>query len=200
MLDVDRRSALHASTTPAVRPESLRADAADEGRVAARIAEGGHLDEERREPEVRVVGVASPKVWREGFERIGCRAPADAECTFACDIRADRLAVAPEVAGDGRNRPAPPCECVGLHVFSLCEHRPGLHPVVGPDRQRGPIRVLRPGRFGISSGEIPLIGARPPRNEYRARRRRDYEQPVLTALNTHLPTARALLSLGWGSI
>ena len=40
--------------------------------------------------------------------------------------RADRLAVAAEVTGDGADRPAPSCECMGLPVFSLCEHGPGI--------------------------------------------------------------------------
>lgn len=90
-------------------------------RVRAGRTADGHLVEERREPEVRVVGEASPKVWREGFERIGCRAPTDAGRSLTGDVGADRFAVTSEVAGDDRDRPAPPCECVGLHVFSLGE-------------------------------------------------------------------------------
>jgi hypothetical protein len=109
-----------------------------------------------------VVDEAGCEIANKRFERIRSGLPADAGLPLAGNIGADRLAVAPEVAGDGRDRPTPSCECVDLHVFSLCEHRPGPLPCFGVEHRQhrlgpcpvvdqtvtnGPIRLLRPGEI-----------------------------------------------------
>jgi hypothetical protein len=78
MGDLDRRPGLDAAAALAARPERVAADAADEARVAARVAEGRHLVEERRQPEVRVVEEAGADVGGEGLDRVGRRPEADA--------------------------------------------------------------------------------------------------------------------------
>ena len=107
-------------------PQVSCADRPDEGRIAARIAELPDLVEQGGQPEMGIVVEAGRKIRRERLEWIRDRGSADAGRALTSDIGADRLAVAPEVTGDGRDRPASSGECVGLHVFSLCEHRRGL--------------------------------------------------------------------------
>src|SRR5450759_5371371 len=126
MLDLDRGPAADPPARLAVGPQARCTDRPHERRIAARIAERHDLVEERAQPEMGIVDEAGCQIWRERFERIGDPGSADAGRPIAADIGADRLAVAPEVAGDGRDRPASPGECVDLHVVSLCEHRRGL--------------------------------------------------------------------------
>ena len=107
-------------------PQAVAPDAAHEGRVAARVAEGDDLVVERGQPEVWVIAEARSQVGHEGLDRVGSGTAPDTGLAFTADIGADRLAIALEVAGDGRDRPAPLVQCVDLHVFSLCEHGAGL--------------------------------------------------------------------------
>src|SRR5450756_2524336 len=71
MLDLDRGPAADAGATLAVRPQAVLADTPGERRIAAGIAERHDLVEERRQPEVRVVGEARREVRDERFERVG---------------------------------------------------------------------------------------------------------------------------------
>src|SRR5450756_1943281 len=65
VLDLDRGPAADTGATLAVRPEAVLADAPGERRIAAGIAERHDLVEERRQPEVRVVGEARREVRDE---------------------------------------------------------------------------------------------------------------------------------------
>jgi site-specific recombinase XerD len=148
------------------RPDSARSaaqamlgDAPHETRIAQPIAERDDFVEERREPEVRIVGEAGGEIGDEGLERIRARPAPDARGPAAADVRADRLAIAPEVAGDGRDRPTSPGECVDFHVFSLCEHGPGPLPSCGVEHHQHrtgpapfpiiPSRTARSGRSDL---------------------------------------------------
>jgi hypothetical protein len=161
VLDLDRGPAVDSPARLAVGPQVRRADRPGEGGVAARVAQRDDLVEQRRQPEVRVVNEAGREIGDERGERIRDRGSPRAGRPFAPDVGTDRLAVALEVAGDGRDRPASPGECVDLHVVSLCEHRRGLLRRCGFDTVSigwgpapclewtvvGPFQVLRPGEF-----------------------------------------------------
>ena len=143
MLDLDRQAAPDPLTRLAVGPQGMGPHAAHERGVAARVAERDDLVVEGREPEVRVVTEAGPQVRDERLDGIGRAATSDTRAAFAADIGADRLAVALEMAGDGRDRPAPLVQCVDLHVFSPCEHRAGLLRCCGltPSASPGPLAL-----------------------------------------------------------
>ncbi len=101
MLDLDRRPTADPPARLAVGPQARCANAADEARVAARVAELPDLVEQGGQPEMGIVGEAGGEIRRERFERIRDRRSADAGGPVAADVGADRLAVAFEVAGDG---------------------------------------------------------------------------------------------------
>jgi hypothetical protein len=101
---------------------SALADLAHERRVAAGVAERDDLNEQRRRPQVRVIGEPGPDVDLEVDQRIIDDSDTNAGLAVAVQIGPHRLAVALEMAGDGRDRPAPFLQRVGFHVFSLCEH------------------------------------------------------------------------------
>ena len=107
MVDLDGVSSLHASTRLAVRAQAPYPDLADEARVAERVAEGDDLVIERTGPHVAVVGEPKPDVVLDHRQRVDRRCPANARLTVAAQIAPDGLAVASQVSGDGRDRPAP---------------------------------------------------------------------------------------------
>jgi len=121
MRDLDGEPALDPVTGLAVGPH-----APHEGRVAARVTECDDLVVEGREPEVWVIVEAGSQVRHERLDGIRGAAASDTGFLFTADIGTDRLAVAPEMAGDRRDRPASLVQCVDFHVFSLCEHGAGL--------------------------------------------------------------------------
>ena len=61
---------------------------------------------ERARPHVRVLREARPQIGDVLDERIGCGASALAGNPLSVQVGADRLAVPPQVSGDGRDRPA----------------------------------------------------------------------------------------------
>ena len=107
MVDLDGVSALHPPTRLAVRAQTTDPDLADEARVAERVAEGDDLVIERTGPDVAVVGEPKPDVVLDHRQRVGCRAPAHPGLALPAQIAPDGLAVASQVSGDGRDRPAP---------------------------------------------------------------------------------------------
>lgn len=86
---IDRHPALDPAAALAVRTQRVAPDTADEGRIAARVAEGDDLVEQRRQPQVRVIEKARPDVPDERFDRIGRRSPADPGPTLTGEIGAE---------------------------------------------------------------------------------------------------------------
>ncbi len=70
-----------------------------------------------------VVGKARFQVFAEGLDAAG--RPLALGLPLL-QVDAHRLAVAPSVAGDGRDRPPPLEQRMDLHVILLCEHSPGV--------------------------------------------------------------------------
>ena len=90
-----------------MRAQSPHPDLADEARVAERVAEGDDLVIERTGPHVAVVCEPQSDVVLDHDQRVDCRAPAHPRLAGAAQIAPDGLAVASQVSGDGRDRPAP---------------------------------------------------------------------------------------------
>jgi hypothetical protein len=107
VLDLDGVAALHAPACLAVRPQPTLADLAHEAGVAPLVTERGDLDEQRRRPKMWVIAEPGPDVALEVGQRVRHRGHPGARLTVAVQVRADRLAVTLQMAGDGRDRPAP---------------------------------------------------------------------------------------------
>src|SRR5215210_4343887 len=86
-----------------------------------------------------------PAVLDERVERIDTRRAAHISDACAGQIRADRLAVAAEMTGDRRDRPAPLMERVCVHIFLPCEHGTGLRRRAGGGRRPSASREPHPG-------------------------------------------------------
>ena len=119
-----------------------------------------------------VIGEPGPDVDLEVGQRVEHGSDTNAGLAVAVQVGAHRLAVAVEMAGDGRDRPAPFLQRVGFHVFSLCEHgERGSFDLVGirtasvdgAPPQLVDLAVVHPAAQGwgisvIRSGELPVIG------------------------------------------
>jgi hypothetical protein len=117
----------------AVRPDLVAAKRTREGRIGAPAAELDQLVEESGGPQVRVVGEPLAAVVQERYERIRGLAALPRR-TLAVQVGADRLAVASQMAGDRRDRPALATQRVRVEVFLHREH---------PALRRGPTRCSR---------------------------------------------------------
>src|SRR5665213_139214 len=122
MVDLDRVAALHPTTRLTMRTQTADTDLTHERRIRPSVTEPDDLIEQRRRPQVRIVNEPGPDIRLERRQRIGRRRHPPSRHTFAIQIRADRLRVSFQMAGDRRDRPAPFPQCVHFHVFSLCEH------------------------------------------------------------------------------
>src|SRR5262249_9956810 len=100
VLDLDRGPPLDPGAGLAARPEAAPADLADEGDVAARVAQRCDLVVERRAPQVRVLDQPLAHVRLEAGEVNGDRAAAHPRYPLPAQVGADRLPVTPEVTGD----------------------------------------------------------------------------------------------------
>ncbi len=107
MGDLDGQASGDPVTGLAVGPQAVGPHRTHEGRVAARVVERDDLVIEGGEPEMRVVAEAGSQVRHERLDGVGCAAASGSGLAFPADIGADGLAVALEVTGDGRDRPAP---------------------------------------------------------------------------------------------
>jgi hypothetical protein len=108
MVDLDRVPALHPPARLAVRAQLTFTDLADERWIRAVVAERDDLVEQRRRPQMAVIGESGPKVGHEPLQRIRHRRRTDARLAVAVEVGADRLAIVTEMTGDGRDRPPPP--------------------------------------------------------------------------------------------
>ena len=126
VVDLDRVAALHPRARLAVRPQAAA------GGPGARTS-GSCAGSRARRPRRTATSPTDAGHRRTGpgcrprtarADRAPTRGP-DTGLAVAVQIGADRLAVALEMAGDGRDRPAPFLQRVGFHVFSLCEHGSG---------------------------------------------------------------------------
>jgi len=71
---------------------------------------------------MRIVNETGPDIPLERGEWINRDRNTNTGLSLAVQMRADRLTVPLEMAGDRRDRPAPFPQRMGFHVFSLCEH------------------------------------------------------------------------------
>lgn len=124
--DLDRRPPPHPRTGLTVRPQCAAAELAGEDLVAPVVTERSELVVERRGPQMGVFPEALAGVRLERGEVVGHGGPAPPRPALTGQIGPDRLSVAAQVTGDGRDRPPPPPQCGCLHVFLLCEHQAGL--------------------------------------------------------------------------
>lgn len=106
---------------PAVRSQMPVAELAGEGVIAARVAERDQLVEHRRSPHVHVIHEPLTHVGLEAIERVGLGAPA-----HSGQIATHRLAVMADMAGDGRDGPAPRPQRCDLHDFPDVSIETGL--------------------------------------------------------------------------
>ena len=97
----------HPATRFAVRTQLALAELADERRIRPVVAERDDLVEQRRRPQMTVIGEPGPQIGLEPVQRIRRRRRPPPGLAFAVEVGADRLAVAVEVTGDGRDRPSP---------------------------------------------------------------------------------------------
>ena len=108
-----------------MRAQALGPDLAHERRIALGVAERFDLLEQDGAPDVVVIGEAGGQVLLEGGQRVRPTAGPHARDPFVVHIGPDRLPVAVQVTGDGRDRPSPLPQCMSFHVFSSCEHGGG---------------------------------------------------------------------------
>ncbi len=122
--DLDRWPAPHARARLTVRTQPSHAKLAGEAHIAQPVAQPSHLVVQGAGPDVRIVGEPGGQVGHERLQRVGRRA-APAGGPLTPHVGTDRLRIAVEMTGDGRDRPSPLAQCVHLHVFSPCEHGAG---------------------------------------------------------------------------
>jgi len=104
--DLDRGPAPHARAGLAVRTQATPAELAGEAHIAQPVAEPGDLVVQGAGPDVGVVGEPGGQVGHERPQRVGCRA-APAGGAPTPHVGTDRLGVAAQMTGDGRDRPPP---------------------------------------------------------------------------------------------
>jgi hypothetical protein len=100
----------------------MGADRRGQARIRPRITQFPQLIQQRRGPQMRVIGQPDPAVHHK--RRHDHRAPAGPPTRLAipAQIRARRLAVMTQVPGDRRDRPAPPAQRLRLHIVLPREH------------------------------------------------------------------------------
>ncbi len=101
-----------------MRAQARQADLTGEAHVRTAVTKRDDLVVECRSPQMWVVDEPGGEVRAVVGKSVRpCRAP-DARSSFAVQVRANRLAVTLEVAGDGRDGPSPLEQSICFHVFS----------------------------------------------------------------------------------
>jgi hypothetical protein len=118
MADLDRLAALHPRAALAMRAQPGEADLAGEAHVRGGVAEPDDLVEQGTRPQVRVVVEAGNDIGPVVGEGVGAGWATNARHPLTGQIGAHRLAVTPEMAGDGRDGPPPFGQSISFHVFS----------------------------------------------------------------------------------
>lgn len=108
----------------AMRAQLVHTDRRGQRRIRAGEPEPGQLVEQRRRPQVRVIGQSNPAVFEERVDQRRLRALPPSRLALAGQIRAHRLAVHAQVPGDRRDRPALLTQRMRLHVFLPRQHPP----------------------------------------------------------------------------
>ena len=107
MVDDRHRPTPGPPTRPTQRPQFADADLANERHTALPIAQSLGLVEQRRSPQVRVLGQPLTHIRFEPIERIHLpRSPLPSDA-LTTKVRAHRLSVSSQMAGNSRNRPSP---------------------------------------------------------------------------------------------
>jgi hypothetical protein len=117
MVDVDGLASFHPRAGLAVRAQTGQAHLAGEAHIRTGVTEGDDLVEQGGGPQVRVIDEAGLDVAAVPGQGVGGRATGT-WYTLAGQVGAHRLAVTPEMAGDGRNGPPPFGQSICFHVFS----------------------------------------------------------------------------------
>ena len=141
-----------------MRPQLPLPDLPRERRVTPVITQQDNLIEQGCRPQVVIVAEPGPDVTLERRQRIRRRRPAAAGRPLARQIRPDSLTVSSQMAGYGRDRPAPVLQRMSFHVFSSCEHvGEGLFELAGQEPPASRRPRLNWGTFGpprLTSGEF----------------------------------------------
>lgn len=136
MRDLDRLPAGHPRAGLAVRPQPGPPQLPGETDIRQPVAQRHHLIEQRVGPQVRIIGEPRRKVGRKRCQWVGLRGHPAAGLPFPGQVGRHSLMVTANMAGDRRDRPPASCQCMYLHVFSLCEHRAGAPSNDGLDTVR----------------------------------------------------------------
>jgi hypothetical protein len=126
VIDDRHRTTLRRPALLTQRAQATVSQLTGERRIRPVEAERDDLVEQRQRPQMRVLDEAFAAVVDEHVERIDTAGATDISDSVAGQIGADRLAVAAEMTGDRRDRPASPVERVCVHIFLPCEHGTGL--------------------------------------------------------------------------
>src|SRR5208283_3792967 len=118
VIDLDRISTLYPRARLAVRAQARQADLTGEAHVRTAVTETDDLVVKCRGPQMRVVDKAGGEVRAVVGQSIRPRQAPDTRSSFAVQVRANRLAVTLEMAGDGRDGPSPLEQSICFHVFS----------------------------------------------------------------------------------
>ena len=123
------------------RPQLVPADRRGERLIRPAEPKVDDLVEQRRRPQMRVIGQPLPAVVEEVGHRLRPGRVALTRTALAVQIRTDRLAVMPEMSGDRADRPTPRLQCLRFHAVLPCQHRDGplrrLAALDKPQRRRG---------------------------------------------------------------
>ena len=163
MLDLDGVPALHPRHASQCG-RSPRSRLAGEARVAERCSRAGPPRHRGRWPRRGGSSTNRSRTYSSTTaQRVGDRRPAHPGLAFAVQIGPDGLAVATQVAGDGRDRPAPffnacastSSPCVSMTGGSLrAGWRRNRQPRRGPARIGGPSGPTRRSRVGNFSDHL----------------------------------------------
>jgi hypothetical protein len=147
----------------APRPQLVAADRGGERLIRPRKAQAGHLVEQRRRPQMRIIIEPLPAIRQEVGHRLRPSRLALTRHPFAVQIRPDRLAVMTEMSGDRADRPPLRSQCLRFHAVLPCQHRDRplrrLAALDKPQPRRG--AVTSPGTQTVCrpSGEVDLAEA-----------------------------------------
>ena len=156
MIDDRHRLAPGAPTRPTRRAQLPVTDLANERHIALPVPQSLGFDEQRRSPQVRILGQPLTNIRFEPVERIPLRRSPLPEGPLTRKVSSYCLSVSSQMAGNSRDRPSPFPQRVYFHVFLLCQHQrwgslSSLPDLTPSSLERTPLSVWY---LGLGGGEF----------------------------------------------